>query len=98
MTTSKGLIAVRAALPLNSFAAIRDCLRIAAVQETHCITIIETMIARSSDPESLSALSACLGSIRTQSEHLGAAYRVFEIFAPHEHLVRLIFSHLGKVR
>jgi hypothetical protein len=93
MTTSKALIPVRASLPSESFAEIRDCLRIMAIQEPHCITIIETMIARSTDP---TILSAGLASIRRNSELLGAAYRVFDVFAPNERLVRLILSHVAK--
>jgi hypothetical protein len=96
MTTSKHVIAISASpLPSESFAAIRDCLRIAAVQEPYCITIIETMIAQSTDP---AVLSTGLASIRRHSELIGAGYRLLNALEPHEHMIRLIFSRLAKVK
>ena len=96
MTASKRLIAISGSpLPSDSFAAIRDCLRIAAVQEPHCITIIETMIAQSTDP---GVLSAGLASIRRHAELLGAAYRLLNALEPQEHMIRLIFSRLAEVK
>jgi hypothetical protein len=96
MATPKHLIAmIGPPLPSQSFAEIRDCLRIAAVQEPHCITIIETMIAQSTDPH---ILSVALASIRRHSELLGAGYRLLHALEPHEHMIRLIFSRPAKVK
>ena len=95
MAIPKHLMALSGSLlPSQSFADIRDCLRIAAVQEPHCITIIETMIAQSTDPD---ILSAALASIRRHSELLGAGYRLLHALEPHEHMIRLVFSRLAKV-